>query len=57
MEGAGIEARNPANAAFFGQDSLPKIFAATTDAGNRTNPGDNDTSSAHAFTGLAWPST
>jgi hypothetical protein len=56
-EGAGIEGCNAVDSALFGQNSVPKICAAMSDASDRANPGNDGASSTHAVTVLAWAST
>src|SRR5205823_6696024 len=56
-KGAGVEAGNTLDSAPLGENPVPKICAPTSDASDGPNPGDNGASSAHAVTGLAWPST
>src|SRR5439155_2870552 len=56
-ESAGIEACDAVDTALLGENSVPKILASMSDASDRTDSGDNDTSSAHALTLFALAST
>ena len=57
VERTGIKAGNPANAAFFGENSIPKIFAAVPDASDWADAGDDGAPSAHAATLFSLVST
>src|ERR1700724_2530828 len=52
-----IKAGNPADAAFLGENSIPKIFASMPDASDRSDSGGDGASPAHAVTLFALAST
>src|SRR4029453_18244159 len=56
-ESAGIEACDAVDTTLLGENSIPKLFAPMSDASDWTDPGDDNTSSAHAATLFAFSST
>src|SRR5438132_12686739 len=50
LERPRIKAGNPADAGFLGKDFFPEIFAATSDASDGTDSGDDRAPPAHAVT-------
>src|SRR5205807_9219720 len=54
---AHIKTGDRANAGFLAENSFPKPFDAFADASNRAKPGDDNASSTHAATRLAFAST